>query len=395
MTTITTIHDVETEMTRVIYLLDAHGETIMSLGREAQEIWRTMSSNDTSLAHLGHQQTRGGYTVNRLMKVTRGDMPKVDVPWAWASKMAEFVAIEAGDMVWKPDATEHPDFAVWQEVLAFSHTAKDAMQAYREAAAEYDRLANWANKNRVATQNMHGWYGRVKNTRRSVTGWIVKGRGQTVYVLPDPLKDQTVLPVPGTTSHRRIKPTMVGRGIFNARVPWGRVTETHVGNDAMLEKFNRDNAGITLYLPPIEASERRSAILALLRSMNECLPEAEKAHADYVEWEKVSGAAISRQRKIEDATKDVMSWSPDPGQFTAYSMSDKFRKAVLKTLDQETLQAVIQAMLDDRIDLLGGPLTEDEKKALAVKPPNGASDLELAAARVLKSRVPDLHGLHF
>ena len=162
-------------------------------------------------------------------------------------------------------------------------------------------------------KDLHGYYVKVRNARRSTFGWINTGRGKSsITVTIDPL----AMDRPDDSISIRPLPQGDDRATDVIRA----VRQDHV-NLTKTDKFTwTENTTVQVLLPPALAEGRREEVRRRLDLGRSTWAEAEKATQAVNEWREKHTALVQRRDKVESVYKRFNDF--DPVKAESYFTSD-------------------------------------------------------------------------
>jgi hypothetical protein len=289
------------------------------------------------------------------------------------------------------DGTWASDLSTFMELIALGGEAKRLRTEYDRVSGELQAVSLWAetHQSQINSKLLHGWYVRVKTSRREVTGWVVSGRGRTVHIQPDPLTRAYEIRA-GNYSLRDSDGTM--NHVLRL------IDRTDSYRDGETVTFDRAKAHTVLLLPPEEAEERRQVVSAVVDAAVTCKSEAKGLYEKYRTWATVEGGedALRRERSVASVREKLAEFEGPAKPRYSTDLDVRWQQVVLDYLTDEQKTEIIHRMAASALAEVGGPLTPAETSVLAARPDIVGDTLHEAQANLIVKRCgEDIRSLVF
>ena len=244
------------------------------------------------------------------------------------------------------------DRDVWAEVVFRATDAVASVKQYEEARQQVDRLRRDLAANDV--RYLHGYYVRVKNSRRVVYGWVDKGRGKSaITVTVDPLDGEGLrggLNETTAATYARLTVRALNQGDWvlsaEAKVSWS------------------DRTRVEVLLPPTDAACYRAEVRRLIQSAQDVRDDARTMTEAVKAWRADHAAVIERQANIKRVVDKFADFDPLSVEHIVNTvLKDWIAEA--KRLHPTSITDILRARA---LDQVGGPLTPAEQDTLDTQP---------------------------
>lgn len=257
------------------------------------------------------------------------------------------------------------DRGTWAEMTIL---AKDVVRMANECQETKDSI-KYLRKEMAAvdTRYLHGYYVKVENSRRTIFGWIDKGRGKsTVTITLDPLGMDEGRSL-NETRPEDLAERAVSRGVAD------------VGDEKKTSWT--DSTSVTVILPPTDASDRRAEVVAACEIVRVTSMEANKKASEVKEWREANQDLVKRR----DAVKKILDTFDDFNPFKTEYISTETMKVWVAEAQRLNGPSINSAAKYTMLGRVGGPLTASEETELFSEPV-GSSDVRTEWRRLLVER---------
>jgi hypothetical protein len=368
------------EMTRVLSMWRVYHQSLISLRREAMSLLEKVPPHPlTEMGEANPSWTHSGLTplsVNATLSKKPENIrtPEVYRQDQWLLILARIM--ESGLPIWhshvKPEEIE-----AWAEVISAAQDYRSMYETWSATSGEFRTLSSIYGS-AEDTRDLIGTYVVVFNKRRTAQGWVVGGRGKTLYLHEDHMGKVLSSPGPNDKVLHNVDPTP-------ERIADGMVWATTRTWDTS-GKWNRANAQVRVLMPKIFADARKEEVEAWDRLWASCKADAEEETKVYREWFDNGGEEVLlREDRVANAKREVTEFDPLAAATYRATMT-AWVKAVLGELDSTAQAAVRNQMLDERLVAIGGDLTVTEREILA-KRPEGNKDIASTARDLMEKRL--------
>ena len=379
------MEEIEAEVTTLYYMQRVNFEAADEVSDRARPLWAkvvksrlsevaTEPSTRTSTRSLYNRRWDASGTIHERTKMLAAFLE----PDMWPNFFYD------GE-----DTAAKEKINVWTELIGLSPESVEADAAIRSTGMSIRQQLNKGER-LVMTNAAEGigWYATVSTSRRNTTGWIVRGKGKTLYVLRDPLSGIRRI---ATSNGYSVKHT-------DKRVaPWlSGVTETTLPTEP--EKYTLSTASVTLLYPPDMAAERKEWVSATLAKVDVARAKAKPVWEAFTKWKAEADPLIRKtevyaqwMRGLPEEPAKV--WSEEAGQLRwIHGAAEAI--AVLFTAtgwtEEELRTQIVREYQARRPEYL---LTPAEQAVIDAKPAVGSESLSQCVAEVLVADFPGLAAL--
>ena len=246
------------------------------------------------------------------------------------------------------------DRDTWAELIVMAAEIERTDTQVRNLKKECNRLSKILRADDI--RHLHGYYVKVINSRRTMVGWIDKGRGKsTIYVTPDPLAECFLDDTTAADLARMAwSATIQGRAILH-------------GEDKMSWT---DSTSITVILPPDMARIRRGEVADFLNIAMMTKADAEKQAEAAKTWQDEHQALVRRRDEVNQVSRQFEDYDPTRVETIINTSVKVWMAEAIRLFGDSITEATRHKMLTE----VGGPLTVAEEKELA-EAPAGPADL--------------------
>lgn len=274
-----TMEEIESEVTSLYYLQRVNYEAADELVEKATPIWSRLPRGQRLMDVATTPATRGLGRDVYVIRLNRHNDNKLDATASLSAFLQEgqwptFKVPKEDD-----DELER-HISTWIELIGLSEEADRLKRAINSTRGEISSVLNHAEGGHPA-QDLRGWYGGISTKRRSTIGWIVAGRGNTIYVKPDPVAK--VRRIAGTADP--FLPPISDFAI--ADVAARAAVDSHPLNprDWKPERYSLKTSHLNPMLPPDMALDRKEWVDRLMSTVLGHLPEANAIWTETVKWQ--------------------------------------------------------------------------------------------------------------